>query len=445
MDLEIRERDEAGNLTATYIGSSTDQGKNRLDIITHNLWTRVLAVFLPAGYPHSVTEDYMWYQIYDSLQAFSSSIAGLLSSRAVLQGVGVGDASANPTTALLLSILQESTGRIATILFADRLGTSLSPECKMYRLAADIFNDAAMLLDCLSPALPRGPRTLLLSSSSVLRALCGVTAGSSKASLSAHFAKWGNLGELNAKDSSQETIISLIGMLAGSVLVSYVSSPMTTWSCLLLLLSIHLAMNRAAVRAVSMHTLNGQRANIVFSTFLDQGTVLSPKEVSLQERIFEWDGVLRWRQSSPLASAKIGHPLKDLLASLAPAHAKTGSIRDAEAKMMRLIRLYSQEEFLLWYDAPQRVGHIALKEGAAAKSQLKAWALTLWITQRHRMDGSSEATSASFESTLDLQRSSLQDLSSRWSDCIQRLRTAGWDIDVASLETTSGSRICVQG
>ncbi|KAL9582373.1 MAG: hypothetical protein Q9212_003334 [Teloschistes hypoglaucus] len=345
-------------------------------------------------------------------------------------GVGVGDASANPTTALLLSILQESTGRIATILFADRLGTSLSPECKMYRLAADIFNDAAMLLDCLSPALPRGPRTLLLSSSSVLRALCGVTAGSSKASLSAHFAKWGNLGELNA---------------AGSVLVSYVSSPMTTWSCLILLLSIHLAMNRAAVRAVSMHTLNRQRANIVFSTFLDEGTVLSPKEVSLQERIFEWDGVLRWRHSSPLATARIGHPLKELLASLAPAHEKTGSIRDAEAKMMRLIRQYSQEEFLLWYDAPQRVGHIALKEGAAAKSQLKAWALMLWITHRHRMDGSSEATSGSFESTLDLQRSSLQDLSSRWADCIQRLRTAGWDIDVASLETTSGSRICVQG
>ena len=68
----------------------------------------------------------------------------------------------------------------------------------MYRLAADVFNDAAMILDCLSPALPRGPRVLLLSASSVLRALCGVAAGSAKASLSKHFAKWGNLGELNA-------------------------------------------------------------------------------------------------------------------------------------------------------------------------------------------------------------------------------------------------------
>lgn len=143
------------------------------------------------------------YQIYDSLQAFASSIAGLLSSRAVLVGVGVGDAAANPTTALLLSVLQDSVGRLATILFAHRLGTSLEPECKAYRLAADVFNDAAMILDCLSPVFPKPVRVAVLSASSVLRALCGVAAGSAKASLSAHFAKRGNLGEVNAKDSSQ--------------------------------------------------------------------------------------------------------------------------------------------------------------------------------------------------------------------------------------------------
>ena len=131
-------------------------------------------------------------------------------------GVGVGDPTATPTTALLHSILQESFGRLATILFAHRYGTALEPECKTYRLLADVFNDAAMILDCLSPALPhRGARVALLSFSSVLRALCGVAAGSAKASLSAHFADvpGGNLGEVAAKDSSQETVISLVGML----------------------------------------------------------------------------------------------------------------------------------------------------------------------------------------------------------------------------------------
>jgi hypothetical protein len=49
------------------------------------------SIFLPAGYPHSVSPDYRAYQIYDTLQAFCSSLIGLLSTRAILQGFGVGD------------------------------------------------------------------------------------------------------------------------------------------------------------------------------------------------------------------------------------------------------------------------------------------------------------------------------------------------------------------
>jgi hypothetical protein len=122
----------------------------------------------------------------------------------------VGDASASPTAALLLNVLQESMGRIATILFAHKLGTALEPECKMYRLAADIFNDTAMILDCLSPAFPKPIRVGVLAGSSVLRSLCGVCANSSKASLSAHFAKKGNLGEVNAVSSRSLYVICLV-------------------------------------------------------------------------------------------------------------------------------------------------------------------------------------------------------------------------------------------
>lgn len=207
-------------------------------------------------------------------------------------------------------------------------------------------------------------------------------------------------------------------------------------------------MNRAAVRAVQMRTLNRQRANLVFSTFLDQNKVLTPKEVSLQERIFEWDGVLRWRGSNAFAAATIGRPLRYLLAALAPAHEMTGSIRDGEAKVMRIIHLYSQEEFLVWYDARQQVGHITLKEGAGSKSQLKAWALLLWIAHRHRTyrAGGADATSAGFEPRLDLHRTALQELTStsRWLECMHRMQMAGWNLDTASLETTPGSRVHVQ-
>lgn len=91
--------------------------------------------------------------------------------------VGFEDSNASTTAAVLLKIVQDSIGRVATILFAHRLGSSLEPECKRFRFAADIFNDSALIVDCLSPVFPKPLRVVLLSTAGTLRALCGVAGG----------------------------------------------------------------------------------------------------------------------------------------------------------------------------------------------------------------------------------------------------------------------------
>ena len=92
----------------------------------------------------------------------------------------------------------------------------------MYRLLADVLNDAALVLDTVSPALnsyfgwPQ-LRVSALCLSASCRALCGIVAGGSKAAISLHFATpvkgKGDIGDLNAKDASKETVLALIGML----------------------------------------------------------------------------------------------------------------------------------------------------------------------------------------------------------------------------------------
>ncbi|KAL4808539.1 vitamin B6 photo-protection and homoeostasis-domain-containing protein [Aspergillus unguis] len=407
--ITFTEIDELNNPTSTYIYSELEalpsKGEKghdisisgRVDIAQtsastpwsiDSLRSLLIDVFLPAGYPHSVSEDYVPYQIFDSLQAFSSSIAGLLASRAVLQGVGVGNADASPTSALLLHILQDTSGRIATILFAHRVGTALEPECKMYRFAADIFNDLAMVLDCLSPMIPAGGcRVAVLSSAGVLRALCGVAGGSSKASLSAHFAKWGNLAEVNAKDSSQETVISLMGMLVGYLVVSHVTGFAATWLTLLVLLALHLSLNYAAVRSVQMTTLNRQRANIVLSTLLSsdrdlpglveseqlpeqllqeekhdrqgdrQMAVLSPAQVAQHERIFDAGGALRWHTFSPssteisellLGSCQIGVSMHQFLSQSSLTTRSTTSSLKTTIPLGEIADLFRDEEYMIF-------------------------------------------------------------------------------------------------
>lgn len=245
----------------------------------------ILYAFLPAGFPHTVTSDYLAYQTFDSLQAFSSSITNLLANRAILEGLGVGKADQTPTTALLLQIIQDTFSRLATILFAHRMGQAIEPECKYYRFLADIFNDAAQFLDLLLPALPLLPKVSVMISASILRSLCGVAANASKATLSAHFAKSGNLAELNAKEASQETVVSLMGMLAGTLLVKLVEGKTAVWCWMVLLVGVHLFTNYCGVRSVKMRTLNRQRATIVFREWLDTNIILTPDEVAHRESI----------------------------------------------------------------------------------------------------------------------------------------------------------------
>ena len=178
---------------------------------------------------------------------------------------------------------------------------------------------------------------------------------------------------------------------------------------------------------------------MVLSNILEDDKVMTPEEVSSQERIFEWDGVLRWR-GNLFAKAMIGVALHSLLKTLAPAHTVTGAIRDKDLILERLAKMYNHEDFLVWYDAPKRTAYIVLKDQASAKAQLKAWALALWVAHRFVEQ---YPTGANAEATLQLLEMALRDISNQWDGLVERIQAAGWDVDIANLETTSGSRICL--
>lgn len=287
---------------------------------------------------------------------------------------------------MLLTVLQESTGRLATIVFAHRLGQAIEPECKYYRFLADIFNDSAMFLDVLSPALPNAGKVAALCASGVLRALCGVSGASAKASLSAHFARSGNLAELNAKDGSQETVISLLGMLAGSVFVRFVQSPLAVWLWTAVLVCIHLWTNYQAVRAVQMRTLNKQRATLVYTEFTRSGRVLRPDEVAAREHI------LRWK--APNIDYAREHPAK-------------GEITTGD------LVLFQRAQYVIVQTGVSR--KIYLKRGATTINAIEAWLTAL--------DGPRSAVNDEF-----------------W----KAVGSAGWDLETGAMETGPAVRILVE-
>lgn len=366
-------------------------------------------------------------------------------------GFGVGDSTSTATAAVLLTVLQESTGRLATILFAHRFGQAIEPECKRYRFLADVLNDGALALDVLTPALlsclsfpssssPTSTststttlalttthhyyvRALLLSASGILRALCGVAAGAAKASLSAHFARSGhnNLAELNAKDGSQETVISLLGMLAGSLFVRAVSGTTAVWLSMTVLVAIHLGTNYKAVRAVQLRTLNRQRAQIVLRHYSATGGVLSPALAAGKER------VLRWRSPRVDGGGKI---------AFARSYPRTDEIGAAD-----LWRHRGDPYVVVAVLGGGRT--IYMKEGATARDVLAAWFEALFLCSSSGNSGGKRGEVGGAAAKGGNGESSVREVLDD-EEFWKALASAGWDLNANALETGPAIRLRVE-
>lgn len=432
-ELTVQELDENGFLSTVFQGTSTgdlkiqkiDRNANQsagltLSTIIGGSLTEILQslinIFLPTGYPNSVSADYIDYQIYDSIQAFSSSIASLFANRAVLSAVGVGDDSATSTSALFMKIIQETVGRLGTILFAWKLGSTLEPECKKFRFMADLVNDSATIFDCLSPLFPGSKNTklIMLCMSGLLRSICGVMAGGSRAALTQHFTDplKGSIADVNAKDQSQETVITLMGMLTGSIVVGIIQGEgLDMWMTVVLLLSLHLWTNYQAVSSVVIRTLNRQRTNIVFSDIINSlpelehslnsdadstramsKLILNPRRTSTKERILETDGVLRWynfRSGTDmiLGYAKFGG-FKNILVQLPSTISLQQLLNANDANI---------SGYILYYHILRHTGHvridICLVDGNSINkdkhSDLQAWVHALLIAKTLKSTNSS--------------------------------------------------------
>ncbi|KAK5578133.1 hypothetical protein RB653_003086 [Dictyostelium firmibasis] len=254
-----------------------------------SLYNILCDLFLPNGYPDSVTTDYFGYQFWDSIQAVCSTITGTLATRAILKGYGVGDSSATVASATTQWLIRDGMGMIGRILFAWRKGTDLDCNSKKWRYSADILNNIGMAFEMISPLFSHQLFLPLSCIGLIAKSICGVAGGCTKASLTQHFAKRDNLADVSAKDGSQETAVNLVGMILSVLVSNFITdntSLIATWLVFLLFTTLHLFCNYRAVSAVQLKSINRYRAYLIYDYFIhNQGSIPSPAEISKLENI----------------------------------------------------------------------------------------------------------------------------------------------------------------
>ncbi|KAF8389708.1 hypothetical protein HHK36_024227 [Tetracentron sinense] len=282
------------------------------------------------GFPSSVTPDYLPFQVWDSLQGLSTYIRTMLSTQALLSAIGVGEKSATVIGATFQWFLRDFTGMLGGILFTFYQGSNLDSNAKMWRLVADLMNDLGMLMDLVSPLFPSA-FVLIVCLGSLSRSFTGVASGATRAALTQHFSLQNNAADISAKEGSQETLATMIGMVLGMLLAHItMGHHLAIWFSFLSLTMFHMYANYKAVQCLSLTTLNSQRSSILLQNFMETGQVLSPKQVSLMEHILPvW--ATSWTKTAKLLQTRVhlgmrisslNHPeMMDLL-DLASTHYK---------------------------------------------------------------------------------------------------------------------------
>ncbi|KAI8539418.1 hypothetical protein RHMOL_Rhmol09G0181700 [Rhododendron molle] len=246
---------------------------------------RFLQAFVPEGYPSSVTPDYAPFQMWDLMQGLSTYIRTMLSTQALLSAIGVGEKSATVIGATFQWFLRDLTGMLGGILFTFYQGSNLDSNAKMWRLIADFMNDLGMLMDLVSPLFPSA-FVFIVCLGSLSRSFTGVASGATRAALTQHFALQNNAADISAKEGSQETVATMIGMALGMLLAHVTMGyPLAIWFSFLSLTMFHMYANYKAVRCLSLTTLNCERSSILLLHFLKtgQGVACDFSLVSLME------------------------------------------------------------------------------------------------------------------------------------------------------------------
>ncbi|KAK1273389.1 hypothetical protein QJS04_geneDACA008005 [Acorus gramineus] len=285
-------------VTASDDSLSLRRSENRL----HEVRRRIIEAFVPEGFPGSVTPDYLPFQIWDSLQGLSTYIRAMLSTQALLGAIGVGEKSATVIGATFQWFLRDFTGMLGGILFTFYQGSNLDSNAKMWRLVADFMNDLGMLMDLVSPLFPSA-LIAVVCLGSLSRSFTGVASGATRAALTQHFSLENNAADISAKEGSQETVATMVGMALGMVLAHVTrGNPLAVWMAFLSLTVFHMYANYKAVQCLSLTTLNNERSSILLQHFMVTGQVLSPQQVSAMEHILPV-----WASSWSSTSATILH------------------------------------------------------------------------------------------------------------------------------------------
>jgi hypothetical protein len=285
-----------------------------------------------------------------------------LTTKSVLQGAGVGSATATPIAAAIAWIAKDGIGMLSSLMLAYFSSSSFESYSKEWRLFADFLNNVGLTLDLFCSIYPEF-YFILMVISSASKACCGLIAGATKARISAHFARKGYLADVNAKESTQETAVALIGLVVGIWFAKFIGDDdqsVKIWFTLFLIL--HMYCNYRLVKVLVFNTLNPQRVYLICAASLrNENDQIDSKRISSMETFIR---PIQLVISGPIFAGSINDIIHGCISNKLPFNV--------------IMELWREERFIIGVNTRNRIV-ISFEKSATDQDVIKSYFLTCFI------------------------------------------------------------------
>ncbi|KAA8498329.1 Protein root UVB sensitive 2, chloroplastic [Porphyridium purpureum] len=400
----LRLTEYSGNGTFTeFIGSedaSTPliQGKQQDEReLKEQGFDMIKTIYMPDGFPHTVTKDYLAFTQWRTLQNLASSVMAVLSTEALFFGLGVGKKNTAAVAAATAWVLKDGLGYIGKVAYGYLAGKQFDYDPKSWRIGSDLLEDLGGVLELLTPLWPSN-FLLLASVANTMKGVASMTGTATRHSIYKSLALRENTGDIATKGESQGVTCKIVGLGAGIGISQLIGQNYAKSLLAYTLFGIvHMAANLRSMKCIQFVTLNRQRSDMLLATFFKGQPLPEPYDISHYEKII----IPPW---------KLWHSNIELGASVKDAFPNSGALQES-------LKTYRGEKYM----ATERNGkiYVILHEDASSDDVLRAWTMAVKRTR----DGGSLADAQKY-------------VRNNYARFLKEARAAKWNTDFVLLNPT---------
>ncbi|XP_060191695.1 protein root UVB sensitive 4 isoform X2 [Lycium barbarum] len=239
--------------------------------------------------PREVSHNYLEYVKWKFVHRVSSSALQVLATQAMLRAIGIGNSRSLPSAAALNWVLKDGLGRLSRCIYTASLASSFDTNLKRVRFWTSVLFSLSIGVELLTPVFPQY-FLMLASIANIAKQISLACYLATSTAVHRSFAIADNLGEVSAKEQIQTVCFDNLGlMLAAALNILFANNPSLQAGLPFVMYPIFSVLDLFGIyqglKQVHLQTLTKDRLDIIISTWIQQGFVPSPEDVSKQEGI----------------------------------------------------------------------------------------------------------------------------------------------------------------